>query len=112
MFWILFLAHLLGDYPLQPDRLVAIKTTGRGLALHVAIHLAALLALSAPTVDVLAPWLLMLAGLRAAIDMLKNGLNRLWPRHRRATCALDRGLHLFSRLLTARLATSGTAGSP
>lgn len=40
-FPILLLAHLIADFPLQTNRIYALKTQGnKGLALHVAIHLA------------------------------------------------------------------------
>lgn len=39
-FKILLLSHLLGDFPLQTNRIVHMKLTGhKGLLLHVAIHL-------------------------------------------------------------------------
>ena len=43
MFWPLFLAHLLADYPLQSDWMVQAKKTWPGLATHVAVHLATVL---------------------------------------------------------------------
>ncbi len=48
MFWNLFLAHLLGDYPLQPMWLVRSKSQIWGLVLHGSIHLLTLLLLAGP----------------------------------------------------------------
>ena len=39
MFWPLFLAHLLADYPLQTDSMVRAKKALPGLTMHVTIHL-------------------------------------------------------------------------
>lgn len=42
------LAHLLGDYVLQPDWMARMKSTRRGLLLHIGVHLATLLIVVVP----------------------------------------------------------------
>ena len=40
LFWYLYLAHLLADYPLQTDGLMRVKDRWWGRGLHVGVHLA------------------------------------------------------------------------
>ena len=98
MFWLLLLAHLLGDYPLQSDRLVAIKHTQRGLLIHVAIHLMVAVVLAFGRIAFVWPYLLLLALLHYAIDVLKNKLNPLFPKAIFPLYLLDQLLHLLSLL--------------
>lgn len=96
MFWTLGLAHLIGDYPLQTDRLVRAKRHWPGLALHVAIHLAVMLLLTGRDSLVVWPQLLVLAAAHFAIDSLKNFESIRWPRFVVVPYILDQVLHVIS----------------
>lgn len=95
-FWIIWLAHLLGDYPLQTDRLAAAKKTWGGLTVHVAIHLALLFLLVNEGVSVLWPYLLVLGAVHFTVDALKNWFNRVRPESLVSFYVLDQLLHLLS----------------
>ena len=73
VFWMLMLAHLVGDYPLQPDWMVQAKRTWRGLTLHVGVHLAMLLILAGTGRSAFWPFLLALAAMHFAIDFQLAG---------------------------------------
>jgi hypothetical protein len=95
-FWIMCLAHLLGDYPLQTDRLAAAKKTWSGLSVHVAIHLALLVILVGDAIKVLWPYLLTLASIHFAIDAFKNRMNIVRPQSLVGFYLFDQFLHLLS----------------
>ncbi len=101
MFWYLGLAHLLGDYPLQPDWIVRHKTKFWVLLLHVSIHFAVMLAIFYPASAVLWPYLLALTAVHFGIDAAKN-----WFRiHRPAWISwpylIDQAIHIISLVLTS-----------
>ncbi|MEZ4771374.1 MAG: DUF3307 domain-containing protein [Caldilineales bacterium] len=106
VFWMLMLAHLVGDYPLQPDWMVQAKRTWRGLTLHVGVHLAMLLLLAGTGRPVLWPFLLALAAMHFAIDAFKNWLNRVRPAAVSGSYIFDQFLHLISLLLVAAWITA------
>ena len=99
MFWFLYLAHFIGDYPLQPMWLVQAKRRWPGLLLHVAIHLAVLLVIAGSWRGHLWPYLLALAGMPFAIDAFKNWLERVRPQWRASAYLFDQLLHLLSIIL-------------
>lgn len=101
IFWLLYLAHFLGDYPLQPGWLVKAKRNWRGLLLHVCIHLAAMLLVVGPVRRLIWPYLLLLAGSHFAIDMLKNLFFKYRPQWVIGPHLFDQFLHLLSILLIA-----------
>lgn len=109
MFWTLFLAHLLGDYPLQTDEMARAKQHWPGLLRHVAVHLLLLLLLAGADRGRLWPYLLALAAAHLAIDVLKNVLRRRWPQRDFALYLLDQGLHLATLLLAAAWMVGETA---
>lgn len=98
-FWALLLAHLIGDYPLQPNWMVGIKRTWAGLALHVMTHLAVLLVLARPSLMAIWPYLLGLSFIHFAIDVLKNQIWQRWPHWVVGPYLFDQGLHIASILL-------------
>ena len=108
-FWTICLAHLLGDYPLQTDRMAVAKRTWPGLTLHVAIHLFVLLVLVGSAAAVLWPYLLALAGVHFAIDAFKNRMSLLRPQAAVRLYVFDQGLHLLSLIGVALWA--GSAGA-
>lgn len=101
MFWTLGLAHLIGDYPLQTDRIVRAKRHWSGLTLHVAIHYGVMLLLSGRDSLRLWPHLLALAAVHFAIDSLKNFESRRWPRVVVLPYVFDQILHIASIALVA-----------
>ena len=110
-FWIICLAHLLGDYPLQTDRLAAAKKTWGGLSVHVAIHLALLVILVGSAISTLWPYLLMLAGIHFAIDAFKNRMNVTHPESLVGFYLFDQFLHLLSLIgVTLWTGASGALG--
>lgn len=102
MFWTLFLAHLLGDYPLQTDEMARAKRHWPGLLRHVAVHLLVLLLMAGMASMTIWPYLLALAAAHLAIDALKNANMRRWPGRVFSMYLLDQGLHIVSLLLAAR----------
>ena len=101
MFWLLYLAHFLGDYPLQPSWLVEAKRNWRGLIVHVCIHLAIMLFVAGQVRRFIWLYLVALAGLHFAIDVLKNLFFIYRPRWVVGPHLFDQFLHLLSILLIA-----------
>lgn len=101
VFWMLMLAHLIADYPLQPDWMVHAKQTWSGLTLHVGVHLAMLLILAGTGRAVLWPFLVALAAMHFVIDAFKNWLGRVRPDWVSGPYLLDQLLHLVSLLVVA-----------
>ncbi len=102
-FWALLLAHLLGDYPFQPNWMVGIKRSWAGLALHVLTHLAALLVLARPSLMTVWPYLLALSLVHFGIDVLKNQVWRRWPQWLIGPYLLDQALHVISLVAVGAL---------
>lgn len=102
MFWFLYLAHLLGDYPLQPGWLVDAKRRLTGLTLHISIHLALLLAIVGPLRLGIWPQLVVLAAVHFTIDLVKMQLSRVRPDWIVAPYFIDQGVHLISMILVAQ----------
>lgn len=101
MFWILFLAHLIADYPLQTDWMVQAKRTWSGLTVHVTIHFVTMLVLVWPATRFIWPQLLALAGLHFAIDAFKNYLATHKPGWVVGPYFFDQFLHLVSIWIVA-----------
>jgi hypothetical protein len=101
MFWHLFLAHLIGDYPLQSDWLVENKRNLWGLSLHVGIHLAVtLLILGSASAEVW-PKVLLLIFVHFLLDLAKSSLLSKWPKHVGLQYVMDQVLHIVSIFLVA-----------
>lgn len=105
MFWSLFLAHLIADYPLQTDAMVQAKKTIPGLSLHVAIHLLTMgvILFGLLEMDGAAAWVsvLIVTACHFGIDTWKNVLSRLKPEWVIGGYFQDQLLHLASILLVA-----------
>jgi len=102
MFWHLFLAHLIGDYPLQSEWLVENKRSLWGLSLHTAIHLAVtLLILGAASAEAW-PKVLVLIVIHFLLDLTKSSLLDRWPKHAGLQYLLDQVLHIVSIIFVAR----------
>jgi hypothetical protein len=102
MFWHLFLAHLIGDYPLQSDWLVENKRSLWGLSLHVAIHLAVTLLILGVASAEAWPKVLLLIAVHFILDLVKSSSVGRWPKHDGLQYALDQVLHIASIFLVAR----------
>jgi hypothetical protein len=99
LFWYLYLAHLLADYPLQTDGLMRVKDRWWGRGLHVGVHLAVLLLVLGSSRRVLWPYVLALSAVHFALDSGKRWLAGLRPQWVAAPYFLDQGLHLIVILL-------------
>jgi len=102
MFWHLFLAHLIGDYPLQSEWLVEHKRSLWGLSLHTAIHLAVtLLVLGSASAEAW-PKILLLIFFHFLLDLTKSSLLSKWPTYAALQYVVDQVLHIVSIFLAAR----------
>jgi hypothetical protein len=102
MFWKLFLAHLIGDYPLQSEWLIENKRSLLGLSLHTAIHLAVtLLVLGSASVEAW-PKVLVLVFVHFLLDYAKSSLGSRWPKQAALQYVADQFLHLLSIFFVAR----------
>jgi hypothetical protein len=116
MFWPLFLAHLVADYPLQSDGMVQAKKTWPGLTLHVAVHLVTLLIILKGFLGLewraTLPTILAVTVLHFAIDTWKNIFARCWPQWVIGGYLQDQALHIASLLLVAYVQAATSGGSP
>lgn len=96
IFWMLVLAHLIGDYPLQTDWLVSVKRSWWGLLLHVSIHLLVLLFLAGSALPALRLYLVTLVVTHYCIDAFKNWLGSVRPQWINGPYIFDQFLHLLS----------------
>lgn len=101
MFWILVLAHLLADYPLQSDRMVLAKKHLPGLLLHVGIHLAVMMLLFFPVLAIALPYLLAITVAHFFIDAFKNFLSNRRPQWVIGPYVFDQVLHFSSLVLVS-----------
>jgi hypothetical protein len=103
MFWTLWLAHLIGDYPLQTDWIMKNKRSLKGLGMHVAIHLLLLLILAGENLPLLWPYILLVAFLHLLIDVFKNWVWARWPDWVAGPYLFDQFLHALTLLLVVAL---------
>jgi hypothetical protein len=96
MLWMLLLAHLLGDFPLQPDWMVRYKRNIFVLALHVGIHFLLMFLLVGEARLVLWPYLLQLTVVHMIQDRLKIFLTDLRPNRRVVFFFVDQLLHYLT----------------
>jgi hypothetical protein len=95
LFWHLFLAHLLADYPLQPYWIVLHKDRWWVLGLHVATHFLVTFVLVGAARTVVWPYILLLALIHYLLDRLKIASSRWWPSWVILPYAIDQALHLM-----------------
>ena len=100
MFWEFLLAHIIADFPLQTDAIVAKKKRATGLLVHTAIHCATMLVLIVGVLQrdwsaCLTP-ILLITTFHCAIDSLKNWASRCWPQYGIIWYILDQLLHILS----------------
>lgn len=102
MFWHLFLAHLVGDYPLQSEWLIENKRSLWGLSLHTAIHLALMLLVVGAASAEVWPKILVLALIHFLLDLTKSRLFSRWPEQATFHYVADQILHILSIFLVAQ----------
>ena len=93
------LAHLIADYPLQSDRLVAAKVRLPGLTLHVAIHWIVMTILTWPVRAIVWPYVFAIAIMHFGIDYFKVVLYRKRPEWVIGPYLWDQPLHWLSLIL-------------
>jgi hypothetical protein len=108
LFWRLFLAHILADFPLQPNALVGLKDRPIGLALHLGTHLVVMLALTWPVAGTVWPGLLALILFHGILDQLKIHRPARLGLSEPAAYLLDQALHLASLVLSAWVLTAAS----
>jgi hypothetical protein len=101
MFWNLFLAHLLGDYPLQPMWLVRSKSQIWGLALHGSIHLLTLLLLVGSFRSLIWPQILALAVFHFFVDVVKYRTTEGRPEWTVSSYFIDQAVHITSIIVVS-----------
>jgi len=101
MFWNLFLAHLLGDYPLQPMWLVRSKSQMWGLVLHGSIHLLTLLLLVGSFRTEIWPQILTLAIFHFLVDVVKYRTTEGRPELTVSSYFIDQAVHITSLIVVA-----------
>lgn len=101
MFLTLLLAHLVADYPLQPNWLIRAKRTLGGLALHVAIHLVVISILVGPVLPQVWRVVAAIGVFHFALDASKNVLRTWRPQWNVSSYLADQALHVTSLWLAA-----------
>lgn len=96
MFWWLYLAHLLSDYPFQPTWMVINKTRWTVLLLHSGVHLLTSFILIGQARILVWPYLILLALIHFTIDVGKNAINRKRSDWIILPYFIDQGLHAIS----------------
>ena len=78
----LYLIHFIADYPLQPNKLVALKKKGyAGVFLHCLVHLITLIVLLMPFLEMIEVWIgiAIVFGTHNIIDQTKVWLDKKYP---------------------------------
>ncbi|MFQ5942629.1 MAG: DUF3307 domain-containing protein [Anaerolineales bacterium] len=101
MFWNLFLAHLLGDYPLQPMWLVRSKSRMWGLVLHASIHFLTLLLLVGSFRSEIWRQILAMAIFHFLVDVVKYRTTEGRPEWTVSSYFIDQAVHLTSIIAVA-----------
>ncbi len=110
MFWYLILAHLLGDYPFQPDWLVLNKRQTWALLLHGAIHFMFMFVLAGRVRLQVIPQLLALTTAHIIVDATKTGISNRQSLSVSTSYLLDQAIHLVLITLTTLWINSSLPG--
>jgi hypothetical protein len=110
MFWYLYLAHLLGDYPFQPNWMVVNKRHAWALLLHGAIHFLFMFVLVGQARFQLLPQLLTLTTAHVILDALKYTGSEKRGLSVQSAYLIDQGIHIVLVLLTAFWIERSVAG--
>ena len=106
MFYYLLLAHVIGDYPLQPTWLIQEKKRLRGLLIHSGIHFFTLVIVVGFTRFDLWPILFILATVHLGIDFIKQAYSNRYPDHITGPYLVDQAVHLITLVVFAWLIES------
>ena len=101
MFWYLTLAHLLGDYPFQPNWLVMQKRHTWALLLHGAIHFLFMFGLVGQLRIQILPQLLALTIAHVIVDATKTSLSTKGSLSTQTSYLLDQAIHVALIGITA-----------
>jgi hypothetical protein len=101
MFWYFLLAHLIGDYPLQPTRLLVEKQRYRGILIHSLIHLGVLIIVVGPSRANLWIYLVLIAALHFATDVTKMRYSQSHPDQIVAPYLIDQAVHIVELLVVS-----------
>ncbi len=93
------LAHLVADYPLQPDRLVTAKQHFPGLSIHIAIHWVTMTLFTWPVRAIVWPYVLIIALMHFGIDFIKVYMSRWRPQWVIGPYLIDQPLHWVSLII-------------
>lgn len=97
LFLKLLLAHVIGDFVLQPSRWVTRrKEHVRFLGYHIAVHVGLLVVLFLPTLSTQWPVVLFVSAAHLLIDSLKIYLEQKWPLKPFQVFVADQFLHILS----------------
>lgn len=112
MFWYLFSAHLLADFPLQPSWIVLNKNRLSILSLHVTIHfLVGLVLISLVNISVW-PYVTLLVIIHFMIDFGKNYINKIKPNWIIGPYLIDQLIHIISIIFVSILIEVRTGLAP
>ena len=112
MFWHLLLAHFISDYPLQSDWMVKNRSRLRVRLLHGLIHFGLMVGLTFPASLRVWPFLLMLAGIHLAIDLMKGWSTGRLPEWNPAMYVVDQAIHYVTIGLFAFWSVSYATADP
>ncbi len=101
MFLYLTFAHLIADFPLQPNWMVRAKRKPKGLLLHTGVHFVVMLILFGSAVQRVWWLLVVVAAFHYGIDTFKNYLSGKRPEWIIAPYVFDQILHFLSLWLVA-----------
>lgn len=99
LFWLLILAHFIADFPLQSDKIFALKSQYRwGVLPHIFISFITNLVIASPYIGLNNFWLAMLflAIIHFLLDWMKIVLIQKWLGDSLFTFLLDQVLHVLS----------------
>lgn len=96
MFWYLLLAHFLGDFVLQTDRMVRMRDKLWFSSLHAGIHFLLMFLLAGSNRMLVWPYLLLLAFLHFVQDRIKNSIVNRRPDWLRVSFVIDQFLHYLT----------------
>ena len=96
MIWTFILAHFLGDYALQSNKMVELKKHWSGLLFHISVHVIVLFALTWGAWPDLTRYILMVAVIHFAVDAGKTMLARIRPEWVIAPYLIDQVLHFLT----------------
>ena len=105
LFAVLLASHLLSDYPLQPNWLVARKNHWSGLLIHGMIVGVTMVMLLLPLLPEIWPALIVISGVHTIQDWLKVRVGNWLPGAPLVPYLVDQGAHILLLLICAQFPT-------